>query len=327
MKISYFYPKPSNPDSNDGGDIYHKKLLLALSRHTENIERIAVTRGTRKNRLPLWAESISKKDQETLLDRCRAGDTIILSHEHIFDMASICANAGRPAHLIVHNYLPRFRFLGRPGLSLAYRLGAKSFFDDAFTNAASIFFLGANDCLAANRNHSQDIAQNKFSICQIPPADLDVDYQFDKSLLHFSGSEKWLPKRLSKLKPLEVDLLRNNFTLNDYFDAKRSGFTIINDRFDMGFKLKLMQSVSMGDYVFSRVDLRGELDSICPEYRWYRNYVNIEEIIKASKDSSLLNDVTDQDREKYARIICESFTWKNHGDIIFKKMNNHELSV
>lgn len=318
MKIAYLRPEKVDPASNDGGDIYHRKLLAELDRRADRVEEIVVAMTPRKTRLPLWSQRIAPRTLARLGALAEDGCTVIVAHENIFDLAAHSAALGCPTHLLVHNYLARFRFAGRPLLSLAYRLGAHRYYERAFAASRGAVFLGVGDFTAASARHrSAPERAVRFLLAQIPPAPIDVDYAFDPAVMHLAGSEVWLPKRLSRLAPTERERLERHLTTGEYAELPRSGFTLITDRFDVGFKLKLMQALHVGDFILSRVDLGAEIRAISPHYRWFRTFTDVDDVLRTVEDVDVQRDMRRPERAALARQVSRDFSWERHGEAVF----------
>ena len=318
MKIAYVRPERVDVDAVDGGDIYHRKLLGQLRRHAETVDEVFVPAGRRRNRLPLWSQRIPPETHERIDALAGAGYAIIVSHENILSLASHSAARGCPTFLVIQNYFPRFRFAGRPLLSLAYRLGARRYYESAFAVSRGAVFVGTNDFEAAASRHAHAPERAvRFLLAQIPPAPMTVDFAFDATLMHTAGSDAWLPKRLSRLSDAERETLSARMTTGEYADHPRSGFTLITDRFDVGFKLKLMQALHVGDFILSRVDLGNEIRAISPDYRWFRTYETFEEMLDITADPAVHAAMRSDERAELARGVSERFTWERHGDEVF----------
>ena len=92
-------------------------------------------------------------------------------------------------------------------------------------------------------------------------------------MLKIIGTYKWLPKKLSKLNINELNILSRKFKII-YDELNESNCSLIEDNFTVGFKLKLMQMLFNGDIVFSRVDLKSEIENLS----WVHNVITILDI-------------------------------------------------
>ena len=57
------------------------------------------------------------------------------------------------------------------------------------------------------------------------------------------------------------------------------GFALINDRFEVGFKLKLAQMLHSRDVIASFSDLHDEIEIICPGNPFYRQVASVKQAI------------------------------------------------
>ncbi|MFK7997717.1 MAG: hypothetical protein AB8B87_26560 [Granulosicoccus sp.] len=331
MKIAYFRPSEVDTGSEDGGQIYHRKLLAALKITGLDVIDVEVETVRHLYQLPLWAHEVSDESVQIARRYVQEGYVIVVSHENIFSLATKAYSEGCKMVVVVHNYLPRFWLKGNAALSLAYRLGAKRYFKKTFQHSHGALFVGHGDFQAAQAHTAASIArQTTMTLAQIPPAKVAVNYSFNPTLVHFDGSEIWLPKKLSRLTEQQQEYLRNHYTLEDYLSRAESGFTVIVDKFDVGFKLKLMQALYCGDFILSRVDLHNEVQAICPGYRWYRTFGQFDELKALLSDQQLIADANDDKRREYAVAIGEHFTWEalaeslvtliNSGDTVSAKL-------
>ena len=260
--------------SSDGAQIYDQKLVSALSELDVSVSTFH-PRRKRALRVPFWQGQLLDIEQSlTQLLRAREeGAKIVLSHEVFFEIAH-----NLPVDLlIVHNYMPGFSFPGKLWLNAYYRFGSRSFFERAFKNARAIFFVSYRD----HRNAVSDFPEisARSYVLPPPPHRSDLGRRRD-DLIHVSGSEEWLPKRLSRLT--EADLLgihEAGFKVGDFGARPSPAFGLISDRFSVGFKLKLMQMLYMGDVVASLADIREEVEALAPNYPYWCEVSGVSEAI------------------------------------------------
>mgnify|MGYP000243904659 CR=1 FL=1 len=269
-----YYVCGLNGSDEDGAQIFDRKLLSALMGRRFEIETLRPLHR-RTLCLPLWRGNILALSE--ILRRLRMvqreGARIVLSHERLFDIAHHMS----VDLLIVHNYMPCFRFQGCRVLEIYYRLGSHRFVARAFENARSVIFLSHRDY----RHAVEDFPQLADKSCVLPPpphrSDLGLG-RIDK--IHVSGSDRWLPKRLSRLRPSEIRQIKTaGFKIDDFGPRPEPAFGLISDRFTVGFKLKLMQMLYVGDAIASLSDIRDDVMALAPDYPWWRVVPSVEEAV------------------------------------------------
>jgi len=256
----------------DGGDIYDRKTLAALRRHGLNVEAVEVERQ-RHVGLPMWATPVPPAVRARIASAHHNGRQIICSHEALFSaVKGISASV-----LIVHNYFPAFSFPGRRLLECYYRTGARGHFSEHFRGAGNVVFLSARDYRRAAAAFPG--ISSKSQILPPPPfmAPL-LERRLD--LVHISGSEDWLPKRLSRLSASERAAIHDHgLVICDFGSEINPAFGLINDRFVVGFKLKLMQMIYSRDVIASLSDVSEDLHSVADNYPFFKQVGSIREAL------------------------------------------------
>ena len=262
--------------SGDGGEIYDDKLIGGLRQYFE-VEVLTITRK-RRWLMPLWASAVPSSVFDRVSDARSRAQYVIISHEHIFSLATkIDVNL-----LIVHNYLPCFCFRGHRWLEGYFRLGAKRYFRRAFESADALLFLSNRDFRRAAIDFPT--ARGKSVMLQPPPFQANL-LPRRMNLIHISGSDGWLPKRLCRLTSNDREAIKkSDFALGDFGAQISPAFGLITDRFRVGFKLKLMQMLYVGDVIASLCDLQEEVDALVPGYPFYRSFSRLEEAIEYFQD-------------------------------------------
>jgi len=256
----------------DGGDIYDRKTLAALRRHGLNVEAVEVERQ-RHVGLPMWATPVPPAVRARIASAHHKGRQIICSHEALFSAVKNIPTSV----LIVHNYFPAFSFPGQRLLEGYYRTGARRHFSEYFCGAGSVVFLSARDY----RHAVEDFPgiASKAQILPPPPfAAPLLERRLD--LVHVSGSEDWLPKRLSRLSASERAAIHDHgLVICDFGSEINPAFGLINDRFVVGFKLKLMQMIYSRDVIASLSDVSEDLHSVADNYPFFQQVGSISEAL------------------------------------------------
>ncbi len=260
----------ANLDGVYGSNILDDRLIAHLSTKDIKVVNVLLQRSAR---LPAWASLIDAATQQRIAEARRSGRRIILSHEALFRIA----HHGPVDALIVHNYFTHFAFRGRPLVERCYRLGSPAFYRKAFAAANSVFFISQREHRLALSDFPT--LSGRSGICIVPPHPTPRVKRSDR-VVHISGTKVWLPKKLSALTPEDIrQLTAAGYRIEDLDAPVTPGFALINDRFEVGFKLKLTQMLHSRDVIASRCDLHEEMESICPRNPFYRQVASVEEAI------------------------------------------------
>jgi hypothetical protein len=79
----------------------------------------------------------------------------------------------------------------------------------------------------------------------------------NKSLICLNSSSGWLLKKKSKLKKKEILNISKFFSFS--YENKISRIGLIEDKFDSGFKLRLIQMLFNCDYIITKLDYSHEI--------------------------------------------------------------------
>jgi hypothetical protein len=313
MHIRFYHVDGLGRDADDGGAIFDRKTIAAFRQLGAVVDELPVLRR-RALRLPTWAGRIEAS--RLCIAQGESGGRTILSHEATFDLAGV-VNADA---LIVHNYFPRFRFPGRKGLELYYRLGALDHYRRAFDRTPSIFFLSYRERDAAEEDFPS--IRGRTTVIPPPPAPV-IPSARNMEIVHVSGSEGWLPKRLSRLTDDEIARFgKAGFVIGDFGTHPASAFGLINDRFTVGFKLKLMQMIACRDIIASCADIADEMERIAPGYPFWRQVASVDEALEYFRDirDRLTVEEIDAAFDKAApRWRVPS--WNDHGEAILHALS------
>ena len=313
MHIHFYHVDGLGRDADDGGAIFDRKTVAALRQSGAAVDELPVLRR-RALRLPTWAGRIETSRLRIPTDE--TGGHTILSHEATFDLARV-VNADA---LIVHNYFPRFRFPDRKDLELYYRLGALDHYRRAFDRTPRLFFLSHREREAAEDDFPG--IRGRTIVVPPPPAPA-VPSARRMGIVHVSGSEGWLPKRLSRLTDDQIArFAKAGFVIGDFDPDPSSAFGLINDRFTVGFKLKLMQMIACRDIIASCADIADEMERIAPGYPFWRQGASVDEALEYFRDIRDRLTVEEIDAafdEAAPRWRIPS--WKDHGEAILNGLS------
>lgn len=276
MKIKYV---SGEPGMADGAQIFDSKLVEALIKKDIQVSLVHPQRQ-RALRLPFWkGQIVALAPLRDQLQRARRqGHRIVLSHEGFFEIV----NDMFVDVLIVHNYMLCFKFPGKKWLEAYYRLGSRAFFANAFANAGTVVFVSYRDY----RHAISDFPLIKARSLVLPPPPHQVETGARRNdVIHISGSEAWLPKRLSRLTDLERQQIdAAGFKIEDFGPRPSRAFGLISDRFSVGFKLKLMQMLHVGDAVASLSEIKDEVMELAPGYPWWKEVSSVAEAVNWFSD-------------------------------------------
>jgi hypothetical protein len=301
----------------DGGQIFDRKLFEAIAGVGVDIERFTPNHFRRKSIMkPLWSRSIAEHDIRSLKEYQTAGDKVILSHEKLYDIAE----AIKVDAVIVHNYWPAFSYPGQTLLEHYYRFRSRSYFRKIFNTVEQLFFVSRRDMRKAI-NDFPDVAY-KCHLIQPPPMEMQLqDRSFNS--IHLSGSDDWYAKRICKLTQSDIQTIKGKgFGLCDFSETRAPCFALINDRFRVGFKLKLMQMLYMGDIIASFCDLREEISELVGDYPYYKQVKNVDEMLMWFSEVQTEGKATVDEKIKRCLRDAKFPCWENTARKVI-----HELSA
>jgi hypothetical protein len=291
---------------NDGGKIYDFKLSNAL-KNTINLE-VYFVNIIRPFGLPFWKGKIENEELNYIKKKSKSYDYIIISHEGLGSLVPIL----KPDLFIFHNVFSIFDSPNR-FLNFYYRLGAGKFEKFIVTNSKNVLTLSFREQKHLNKKFSKVI------LCEPPGLrTIDIcDYK-DFSKIKLTGSYDWLPKKLSRLTKKELSHLEKNFEIIEE-DNEETNVSLIEENFLAGFKLKLMQMLYRGDYIFSRVDLKEEIESLglrSDLFFYIKNINEINQILALNKKDYL--DIVDHNRS----LLKIKYKWSNIAERIQKEFTS-----
>ena len=316
LKILFVRCVNRNPDVVDGGIIADDRLLAQFAHQGVDVEVANVVRK-RPGSLPLWASAIDPATLRRVAKARRSGRRIVLSHEGLFRIA----HHGPVDALIVHNYFTHFIFRGRPLVERYFRCGSAAFYRKAFAATRSVFFVSHRERMLALKDCPT--LSGRSDICTLPPRPTP---RFERSdtVLHMSGNEAWMPKRLSRLTKRDLlKLAAADYRISDFDTPVTPGCALINDRFIVGFKLRLAQMLHSRDVIASFCDLQDEVENICPGNPFYRQVATVEEAIAFFQQVAQTHGPDEIDAY-YARMEAASFlpSWRDYATRLIELIGN-----
>ncbi len=108
------------------------------------------------------------------------------------------------------------------------------------------------------------------------------------------------------------ELSAAGYRLRDLDAPVAPSFALINDRFEVGFKLKLAQMLHSRDVIASFSDLHDEVETICPANPFYRQVASVKQAISFFREIAETFGPDEIDAY-YARLEAESFlpSWQD----------------
>lgn len=261
--ISYAKLQKQGGDSVDGQSIFDTMLVRELRAAQANVSEMTYVPHRRAG-FPFWVPHVTRLDRSHVVRHTIDPQCRVVSHEALF------RHTGKqPIDLaIIHNYFPRFHFPGQRIMNAYYRLGSRQYYSTVFRNSRVLIFLSREDLEAAKEDFPT-IAKNSI---YLPPPPYPADIADRKmNLIHISGTEDWWPKRESKFTENEINhAMQRGYEITDFGNPVSPAFGFIDERFSVGFKLKLMQMVYAQDVIASTVDMSREIDAFAPGYPFFR---------------------------------------------------------
>lgn len=291
MRIVYIY-KRSN--GTDGQSIFDEKLLESLSRVSE-VRGIPVT-GERRG-WPFWVRKLSKGDIE-LIGSITPHDLVIVSHESLSGLLKYIF-----CHIfIIHNHIPISRIAGI--LGVAYRIGSANVFNLIWEKSEKVALL----------SHRESRMESRDSILLTPGFNDRPSELIDG--IGVLNSNGWLLKKLNRLESNQFYYLLNEF--GRIVNSISCQYLLIEDRFDMGFKLKLLQGLYSSVIIYSFVDLTEEITS---RGLSADNFILVNDIDDIKRIAISENRINTHKQNK--RLIERDFSWELAANTIVTNLNEY----
>lgn len=297
MKILYICKDYSK--LSDGGSIYDYKMIQAIKNHHYSIH-IHKVKLNKNISLPLWKKKIDLEDINKIIDLSKKYDKTIVSHE---SLSSICKYI-TPDLYIFHNVFSYFSS-NNLILNFLYKLGSTY-------EEKKIIYASKNILVLSERENTyltQKYTNQNF-ICEPPGIKnnhVNKNIYLLKEKLKLMGSKDWLPKKITSLTNREIKSLNYFFEI-DYTENKNSSFALIDEKFLVGFKLKLIEMLFNGDIIFSRSNLENEIKHLGLKNYNYKFINTIKEINNDIINSyiSKYDYKTVLDTQKY---LIKNYSW------------------
>jgi len=299
MKILFIKKQYNKPA--DGGDIYNIKLIKGLRELGNEVTEYSVTQN-KKGLIPFWKWKISDQDVVSINKIQNNFDKTIISHENLADLTEHV----RCDLFIFQNLMSKMRspFLI---LKFLYKIGAKYHENKAINNSNQFLVLSYRE-FSLTRN-------NKGNYC--PPGINDTIFtDNDNSIVYVSSSSGWILKKMSKLVQKEISNISNYFKVVNGNNFSRVG--IIEDKFDCGFKLRLIQMLFNCDVIITKLDYEIEIKALgCSS----KNIFQFKDFSKINFDD-LLSKVDSKVNKKNREHLLKMHNWNSISNNISNILNN-----
>ena len=299
MKILFIKKQYNKPA--DGGDIYNIKLINGLRELGNEVTEYSVIQN-KKGLIPFWKWKISNQDVVSINKIQNNFDKTIISHENLADLTEHV----RCDLFIFQNLMSKMRssfFI----LKFLYKIGAKYHENKAINNSNQFLVLSYRE-FSLTRN-------NKGNYC--PPGINDTIFtDNDNSIVYVSSSSGWILKKRSKLVQKEISNISNYFKVVNGNNFSRVG--IIEDKFDCGFKLRLIQMLFNCDVIITKLDYEIEIKALgCSP----KNIFQFKDFSKINFDD-LLSKVDSKVNEKNREHLLKMHNWNSISNNISNILNN-----
>lgn len=278
MITNLLYIQIDHLDESDGGAIFDKKLKSVI--HDSGIEVVSLyVKRADSFSIPFWSYRIDKTVLREIQRIKKDFDQILVSHECLGDYAVRV----KADHFIFHNLFSTFYFKENFLLNSYYRFYSRIFERKILNYCKNVYVL-------SNREHKYLQNNIGYKAERIVPAGT-TKYSdiFDNKKIIISGTNNWLPKRLSKMPSyIETELIKSGFYIERDYASNSAGISIITDKFNVGFKLKISQAAQRGDVIISMVDLSMELETFNYPLENYFHLTNWKELLDVVKNINRL---------------------------------------
>lgn len=299
MKILFVKKQYNKPP--DGGDIYNIKLINGLRKLGNKVTEYSVVEN-KKGLIPFWKWNISKQHVVSINKIQNNFDKTIISHENLADLTKHV----KCDLFIFQNLMSEMRssFLI---LKFLYKIGAKYHENKAIHNS--------NQFLVLSYREFSLIGHNKGNYCP-PGINQNISTDNDNSIVYVSSSSGWILKNMSKLVKKEISNISNYFKIVNGNNFSRVG--IIEDKFDCGFKLRLIQMLFNCDVIITKLDYEIEIKALgCSS----KNIFQFKDFSKINFDD-LLSKVDSKVNEKNREHLLKMHNWNSISNNISNILNN-----
>ena len=300
MKI--LFVKREYNQALDGGDIYNMKLISGLKDLGHDVSEYSI-RKSKKGIIPFWKWRITKQELESINRVQNDFDKTIISHENLADLTKHI----KCDLFIFHNLMSKVRgkfFV----LQLLYKIGANFHENKAIRNTAHFLVLSFREFSFVKNN-------NKANYCP-PGINKKISTVKDKSIIYIPSSSVWILKKMSKLNESEVSNIANYFEIIDGNNFSSVG--IIEDKFDCGFKLRLIQMLFNCDIIITKLDYESEIKALgCSS----KNVFQFKDFSNINFDDLLLK-VDKKTNDLNRDHLLNNYNWKSIANNILNILNN-----
>lgn len=248
-RITIYYRFPS---TYDGGSILDQNVINRLDNHV-GVNQISLI-CRRFFGFPLWGLKCNELDYDEK-------DFTVVSHE------SLIGNffSKKVDIFIVHNFSPSFHsdVWQLKIFSFLYNIGAKRYYKKAFKISRCIMFISRREMRFASSLFPQ--FDGKFCLSTPGVRRFPVKV-IDIRAIYITGTSSWFPKKFNWLGVNEVEKLTMSGFRLSYDLTEAPAFAVINELFDIGIKLKLIEMISANCFIFVPIDLSETISQISPGY-------------------------------------------------------------
>tara|TARA_B100000795_G_C22762794_1_gene424356 strand:- start:39 stop:995 length:957 start_codon:yes stop_codon:yes gene_type:complete len=291
----------------DGGDIYNMKLINGLKDLGHEVYEYTI-RKNKKGIIPFWKWKITKQDLESINRLQSDFDKTIISHENLADLTKHI----KCDLFIFHNLMSKVRgdfFI----LQLLYKIGSKFHESKAIKNTDHFLVLSFREFSFFKNNNKA----NYFP----PGINKTISTVKEKSIICIPSSSLWILKKMSKLKKSEIYNIENYFKIIDGNNFSRIG--VIEDKFDCGFKLRLIQMLFNCDIIITKMDYETEIKALgCSS----KNVFQFKDFSNINFDDLLLKvdeKMNDLNREH----LSKTYNWESVANNILNILNNETNTI
>ena len=294
MKILFI--RKNYNEKFDGGDIYNLKIIKNLKMIGYLVDEIAINKYT-KGILPFWKWKFYKSEIEHIIKKQVNYDKTIISHENLSELTKYI----RCDLFIFQNLISKIR--GKFVFTqMLYKMGAK--------NLENIAIKNSKKCLVLSMREYR-LSTDKKKFCYYPPGiNPLIKCSSDENIVTISSSSGWLLKRMSKLNRKEIENLNKYFNIK--FDNVISKVGILEDKFDCGFKLRLIQMLFNCEVIITKMDFKEEIIALgCST----NNVFQFDDFSKINFNNLLLK-IDKKSNEVNKKILNKNYSW----DVVASKI-------
>lgn len=288
--------------SQDGGDIYNIKLIEGLRSCGIQVKEYEIDQN-KKGYIPLWKWRLEQRDITSIKALQGNFVTTIISHEALSDLVKHV----RCDLFICHNLMSRIKHSSLIP-KLYYQIGANRLEKKTIHYSKHFLVLSYREY-----SHIKDLDKTHY----LPPGINEMIKTVDNNnQIYLNSSSGWYLKKHSNLNKTETENISKYYEIK--VGNKFSKIGIIEDLFDCGFKLRLIQMLFNCDLIITKLDFSKEIKALGCSAKNVFQFSDFSKIDLRNLYNSVDHNVNKKNREH----LTDKFNWSSIAANIIDVLQN-----